>query len=988
MSVTRTSEGMCYPGILSDTAPCSTGVRIQFCDSCQWVLGSSPKRNLKKFGQSTRLPGCRLGASTSRCFWNAQCGHQAYLLPCQTHLKPHSTLPALACFAFPWEGRASSPEIHRLELGPSVANEKALFMSHRKSMRAPHARALTHICSSLSRVLQPSGISDKGKVVLAQQPVPAPQPGKGYWGNKIGKPHTVPCKVTGLCGSVLVRLIPVSYTHLDVYKRQEVATAIRGAIILAKLSLVPVRRGYWGNKIGKPHTVPCKVTGLCGSVLVRLIPVSYTHLDVYKRQEVATAIRGAIILAKLSLVPVRRGYWGNKIGKPHTVPCKVTGLCGSVLVRLIPVSYTHLDVYKRQEVATAIRGAIILAKLSLVPVRRGYWGNKIGKPHTVPCKVTGLCGSVLVRLIPVSYTHLDVYKRQEVATAIRGAIILAKLSLVPVRRGYWGNKIGKPHTVPCKVTGLCGSVLVRLIPVSYTHLDVYKRQEVATAIRGAIILAKLSLVPVRRGYWGNKIGKPHTVPCKVTGLCGSVLVRLIPVSYTHLDVYKRQEVATAIRGAIILAKLSLVPVRRGYWGNKIGKPHTVPCKVTGLCGSVLVRLIPVSYTHLDVYKRQEVATAIRGAIILAKLSLVPVRRGYWGNKIGKPHTVPCKVTGLCGSVLVRLIPVSYTHLDVYKRQEVATAIRGAIILAKLSLVPVRRGYWGNKIGKPHTVPCKVTGLCGSVLVRLIPVSYTHLDVYKRQEVATAIRGAIILAKLSLVPVRRGYWGNKIGKPHTVPCKVTGLCGSVLVRLIPVSYTHLDVYKRQEVATAIRGAIILAKLSLVPVRRGYWGNKIGKPHTVPCKVTGLCGSVLVRLIPVSYTHLDVYKRQEVATAIRGAIILAKLSLVPVRRGYWGNKIGKPHTVPCKVTGLCGSVLFLKSSSALPAMQQAQSHLYLVLGAGDGNCEGISSLPGPMYLRGSMEPTSSEAARPACSLSSLPIPSDTLQRPHLAELLLNS
>uniref|UniRef100_A0A2K5Y5L7 Small ribosomal subunit protein uS5 n=1 Tax=Mandrillus leucophaeus TaxID=9568 RepID=A0A2K5Y5L7_MANLE len=51
-----------------------------------------------------------------------------------------------------------------------------------------------------------------------------------------------------------------------------------------------------------------------------------------------------------------------------------------------------------------------------------------------------------------------------------------------------------------------------------------------------------------------------------------------------------------------------------------------------------------------------------------------------------------------------------------------------------------------------------------------------------------------------------------------------------------------------VATAIRGAIILAKFSIVPVRRGYWGNKIGKPHTVPCKVTGRCGSVLVPLIP--------------------------------------------------------------------------------------------------------------------------------------------
>src|SRR5258705_3264543 len=62
------------------------------------------------------------------------------------------------------------------------------------------------------------------------------------------------------------------------------------------------------------------------------------------------------------------------------------------------------------------------------------------------------------------------------------------------------------------------------------------------------------------------------------------------------------------------------------------------------------------------------------------------------------------------------------------------------------------------------------------------------------------------------------------------------------------HVGLGVKCSKEVATAIRGAIILAKLSVVPVRRGYWGNKIGKPHTVPCKVSGKCGSVLVRLIP--------------------------------------------------------------------------------------------------------------------------------------------
>jgi len=53
---------------------------------------------------------------------------------------------------------------------------------------------------------------------------------------------------------------------------------------------------------------------------------------------------------------------------------------------------------------------------------------------------------------------------------------------------------------------------------------------------------------------------------------------------------------------------------------------------------------------------------------------------------------------------------------------------------------------------------------------------------------------------------------------------------------------------KEVATAIRGAIILAKLSIVPIRMGYWGTRLGKPHTVPCKVTGTCGGVMVRLIP--------------------------------------------------------------------------------------------------------------------------------------------
>ena len=41
---------------------------------------------------------------------------------------------------------------------------------------------------------------------------------------------------------------------------------------------------------------------------------------------------------------------------------------------------------------------------------------------------------------------------------------------------------------------------------------------------------------------------------------------------------------------------------------------------------------------------------------------------------------------------------------------------------------------------------------------------------------------------------------------------------------------------------------MAKMHLVPIRRGYWGKNSGLPHTIPMKLSGTCGSVSVRLIP--------------------------------------------------------------------------------------------------------------------------------------------
>jgi len=62
------------------------------------------------------------------------------------------------------------------------------------------------------------------------------------------------------------------------------------------------------------------------------------------------------------------------------------------------------------------------------------------------------------------------------------------------------------------------------------------------------------------------------------------------------------------------------------------------------------------------------------------------------------------------------------------------------------------------------------------------------------------------------------------------------------------HVGLGIKVAKEVQIAIKGALVDAKLQLIPVRRGYWGNKLGHVHTVPGKVTGKCASVRVKLVP--------------------------------------------------------------------------------------------------------------------------------------------
>ena len=65
---------------------------------------------------------------------------------------------------------------------------------------------------------------------------------------------------------------------------------------------------------------------------------------------------------------------------------------------------------------------------------------------------------------------------------------------------------------------------------------------------------------------------------------------------------------------------------------------------------------------------------------------------------------------------------------------------------------------------------------------MAPVSYTHLDVYKRQALPNALSTPEIK-----VPV-------ETGNPHEIVQRFVDSADFEGAR--PVSYTHLDVYKRQ------------------------------------------------------------------------------------------------------------------------------------------------------------------------------------------------
>jgi len=64
----------------------------------------------------------------------------------------------------------------------------------------------------------------------------------------------------------------------------------------------------------------------------------------------------------------------------------------------------------------------------------------------------------------------------------------------------------------------------------------------------------------------------------------------------------------------------------------------------------------------------------------------------------------------------------FVGVGVGKASQVAPAIQKAINDAKLNIFKVQRGCgsWECGCGEPHSIPCKVTGSCGSVRITLMP----------------------------------------------------------------------------------------------------------------------------------------------------------------------------------------------------------------------------------------------------------------------------
>ena len=118
-----------------------------------------------------------------------------------------------------------------------------------------------------------------------------------------------------------------------------------------------------------------------------------------------------------------------------------------------------------------------------------------------------------------------------------------------------------------------------------------------------------------------------------------------------------------------------------------------------------------------------------------------------------------------------------------------------IMLGK-SYLPLGFGQWVKGLRRKVDKPIPTT---------LESVSYTHLDVYKRQHLASLPDepAAVIVAELQRLGIPEAHWDGYL------EC----------LALETVSYTHLDVYKRQvEACYSTAKGVIITGLSTFPTTK--------------------------------------------------------------------------------------------------------------------------------------------------------------------------
>jgi len=152
----------------------------------------------------------------------------------------------------------------------------------------------------------------------------------------------------------------------------------------------------------------------------------------------------------------------------------------------------------------------------------------------------------------------------------------------------------------------------------------------------------------------------------------------------------------------------------------------------------------------------------------------------------------------------------------------------------------RRGRRGGDGKSEQWTPCTKLGrLVAAKKIRSLEDIYLHSLAIKEYQIVDHFLGDALKDEvMKITPVQK----------QTAAGQRTKFKAWVIVG-DSNGHIGLGVKCAKEVAGAIRGAMIDAKLNVVPIRRGFWSvNKFGAPHTVPCKLTGKCGSVRARLVP--------------------------------------------------------------------------------------------------------------------------------------------